>query len=67
MPWAAAHRKRRDFVDATIHSESFLGRPFFDVGQVRSLLARHLEGEPGIHPDVWRWVHLETWMRKFID
>jgi asparagine synthase (glutamine-hydrolysing) len=54
-------------ISEIIESESFATRGLFDVEKVKSLYQSHLKGEIQIAKEIWKWIHTELWMRKFID
>lgn len=50
-----------------INSESFELRKIFNVMKVKELFGKHLKGEKNIGDEIWKWIHLELWFRKYID
>lgn len=50
-----------------INSESFANRGYFNLSKVKTLYDKHVNREISIAKDIWKWVHLELWFRKFID
>lgn len=59
--------KFRNLIGEIINSESFGSRGIADVNKVRILFERHLNGKINISRDIWKWINLELWFRKFID
>lgn len=57
----------RDFISHLITSESFRGRKYFDLEKVSGLYRKHLDGTIDVSQDIWKWINLELWFRKFID
>lgn len=50
-----------------IESESFANRGLFQIETVKKLYQSHLKGEIQIAKEIWKWVHIELWFRKYID
>ncbi len=50
-----------------IKSPSFSSRGIFDVEKVQDLYIRHLDKKINISREIWKWVNLELWFRKYID
>lgn len=48
-------------------SESFARRAYFVPKEAMKLYQRHLAGEINISKDIWKWINLELWFRKYID
>jgi asparagine synthase (glutamine-hydrolysing) len=55
----------RILVNEIIQSDSFKSRPWWDAGQCKILFDQFIKGEKTIANEIWKWVHLELWMRKF--
>jgi asparagine synthase (glutamine-hydrolysing) len=54
-------------INDIINSDSFAGRRIFNVGKVKKMYVKHLSKEINISKEVWKWLHLELWFRKYID
>lgn len=50
-----------------INSESFISRKIFNVKKVQEIFAQHLSKEKDCAKEIWKWLHLELWFRKYID
>jgi asparagine synthase (glutamine-hydrolysing) len=62
--------RREDFqkmIGDIILSESFKSRGIFNVDEVKSLYKKHIRGDINIAKDIWKWINLELWYRKYID
>jgi asparagine synthase (glutamine-hydrolysing) len=62
--------RRSDFqqmINDIIGSEQFKERGIFNVDEVSKLYVKHLGGEINISKDIWKWINLELWYRKYID
>jgi asparagine synthase (glutamine-hydrolysing) len=57
----------QSLVNDIMSSESFKGRNIIDVEIAKKLYNRHLSKEINISKEIWKWIHLELWFRKFID
>ena len=56
-----------DYIYDLINSESFKNRGYFNSELANSQFKKHLEGKVDISKEIWKWVNLELWFRKFID
>lgn len=59
--------KFRVFILDLINSESFKSRGYFDSEIANAQYIKHLEGRVDISKEIWKWINLEVWFRKFID
>ena len=59
--------KFKDYILELINSESFKKRGYFDVEVANIQYKKHLEGTVDNSKEIWKWVNLELWFRKFID
>lgn len=57
----------KDYIIELINSERFKNRGYFDVEIANKQYQKHLEGKVDISKEIWKWVNLEIWFRKFID
>ncbi len=55
------------FIFELINSDSFKNRGYFDSEIANIQYKRHLEGKIDISKEIWKWINLELWFRKFID
>jgi asparagine synthase (glutamine-hydrolysing) len=55
------------FIYEIIYSEKFANRGIINVEKAKSLYSKHLNKDINISQDIWKWIHLELWFRKFID
>lgn len=61
------HKSFQVYIKELINSESFRSRDIFNNGKVDTLYSRFLNGKSDISGEIWKWIHLETWYRQFID
>ena len=54
-------------VKEILESESFAKRGYFKPEEAKKLYERHLRGEVNVAKDIWKWINLELWFRKYID
>lgn len=54
-------------VKEILESESFAKRGYFKPEEAKKLYERHLRGEVNVAKDIWKWINLEMWFRKYID
>lgn len=59
--------KLKKLIYEIIDSKTFASRAYFDVPRVKKLYQKHLDKELNISKEIWKWVHLELWLRQFID
>jgi asparagine synthase (glutamine-hydrolysing) len=57
----------RAFIQELIHSESFRSRPYFNAEKVQRLYSEHLQGKINIGQEIWKWINLELWCRRYVD
>ncbi|MFN4853887.1 MAG: asparagine synthase (glutamine-hydrolyzing) [Bacteroidota bacterium] len=50
-----------------ITSNSFKNRGIIDPEKAKIQYKKHLSKEISIAREIWKWIHLELWFRKFID
>jgi len=55
------------YINDLLTSESFLSRNIVDVDKARTLYQKHLNKQVQASKEIWKWIHLENWYRKFID
>ena len=59
--------KFQKYILELINSDSFKNRGYFDSAIANSQYQRHLEGKIDCSKEIWKWINLEIWFRKFID
>jgi asparagine synthase (glutamine-hydrolysing) len=57
----------RNFIIDLISSASFKERNIFNVKKVKELYEAHLSRKKSIGKEIWKWINLELWFRKFFD
>lgn len=55
------------YIFKLINSESFKNRGYFDSDIANEQYKNHLTGKINISKEIWKWINLEIWFRKFID
>jgi asparagine synthase (glutamine-hydrolysing) len=60
-------KKMGSFIMDILNSEGFKSRGYINQNQAISLFNKHLKGEINVSKEIWKWIHLELWFRKFID
>lgn len=50
-----------------LDSESFKNRNLINPEIAKKLYQKHIASEINISKEIWKWIHLELWFRKFID
>ena len=64
--WFKSEKFQR-FVFELINSDSFKNRGYFDSAIANNQYKKHLEGKIDCSKEIWKWINLEIWFRKFID
>ncbi len=59
--------KFKNYILDLINSDSFKNRGYFNSEIANQQFKKHLEGEIDISKEIWKWINLEVWFRKFID
>ena len=54
-------------VNDILFSKSFLNRNIIEPDVARRLYQKHLDREINIAQEIWKWINLEIWFRRFID
>lgn len=54
-------------VDDLLNSEQMKNRKIIDTNKAKKLYKQHLAGKKDISKEIWKWINLELWFRKFID
>lgn len=57
----------QEFVNGILNSSSFRSRGIIDPEVAIKQFEKHQRGEANISKEIWKWVHLELWFRKYID
>ena len=57
----------RQYIHQLIHSPSFTSRGYMDMKKVLNIYHKHMSREGNYSNEIWKWIHLENWCRKFID
>ena len=57
----------KNYIFELLNSESFSSRKYFDSKIAISQYDLHLEGKIDASKEIWKWINLELWFRKFID
>lgn len=60
-------KRFENYIFELINSEKFKNRGIFDSEVANVQYKKHLSGEVDISPEIWKWINIEVWFRKFID
>lgn len=60
-------KKFNNYILELINSESFKKRGYFDSRIANRQYQKHLKGKTDASKEIWKWINLEVWFRKFID
>tara|TARA_Y100001970_G_scaffold254528_1_gene330347 strand:- start:961 stop:2781 length:1821 start_codon:yes stop_codon:yes gene_type:complete len=50
-----------------IQSDKFIKRGYFDQSKCIKQYKNHISGKADNSKEIWKWINLEIWFRKFID
>lgn len=54
-------------ITEVLNSQSFKNRKLIDPLKAKELYQKHLDKQINIAKDIWKWIHLELWFRKYMD
>ena len=57
----------KKFIMSIIRSRSFNKRIYFDSPRVNTMVNAHFNRSKDFGSEIWKVVHLELWLRKYID
>jgi asparagine synthase (glutamine-hydrolysing) len=57
----------KKIIEGILDSESFKERKLIDSQKAKDLYKRFLAGKISVSNEIWKWIHLELWFRKYID
>ena len=60
-------KKFQALINDILNSDSFKNRNIVDVRKARILFKSFLDGKIDLSKEIWKWVNLELWFRKYID
>lgn len=55
------------FIFDLLSSDSFKNRGYFNSEVAKGQYIKHLDNEGDYSKEIWKWINLEIWFRKFID
>lgn len=57
----------KELITEIINSKSFSNRKIINATKANELFKNHLNRKLDISKEIWKWINLELWFRKFID
>jgi asparagine synthase (glutamine-hydrolysing) len=57
----------REKILELLQSPQFKERGYLDAGKCLAAYRRHLSGKISAAKEIWKWLNLELWLRKFFD
>ena len=57
----------KSFIFEMLNSDLFKQRRIIDPVKAKCLYEKHLKKQIDISRDIWKWINLELWFRKYID
>lgn len=55
------------FINELFNSSEFRQRKIIDIEKAIKLYEQHFQGKINISKEIWKWINLELWFRKFVD
>ncbi len=56
-----------ELVNDILNSESLRKRNIIDTEKAKQLYQKHLNQEINISKEIWKWINMELWFRRFVD
>jgi asparagine synthase (glutamine-hydrolysing) len=60
-------KKFEVLINDILNSDSFKNRNIVDIQKAKILFKAYLEGKIDLSKEIWKWINLELWFRKYID
>ena len=57
----------KDLINNLLEADTFKNRYIVNPTKAKTLYQGHLDNKLQISKDIWKWINLELWFRKFID
>jgi asparagine synthase (glutamine-hydrolysing) len=57
----------KSFTHSILDSRSFANRGYIDQAKALNAFDKHIKKEINIGQEIWKWINLELWFRKWID
>lgn len=57
----------KTFIIDLLNSSEFQKRKIIDNKKALQLYDQHLQGKINIAKEIWKWIHLELWMKNFLN
>jgi asparagine synthase (glutamine-hydrolysing) len=57
----------KGYIAELLNSTSFKNRGYFDIEDCKRKFQKHLDRKANLSNEIWKWINLEVWFRKFID
>ncbi len=59
--------KVADFCREIIYSDSFKNRPYWKWDKVEEMFLSHINNKKNHGREIWKWINLENWHKKYFD
>jgi asparagine synthase (glutamine-hydrolysing) len=59
--------KFKKYIFDLINSDSFKNRGYFESEIANKQFKKHLSGQGDYSKEIWKWINLEVWFKKYID
>lgn len=56
-----------EFCEQIIYSDSFKNRPYWRWDRVEKMFTRHILQRGNFGREIWKWIHLELWIRTYFE
>ena len=55
------------FCREILYSDSFRNRPYWRWETIEKMFSAHVQNKDNCGKEIWKWINLEMWLRKFIE
>jgi asparagine synthase (glutamine-hydrolysing) len=55
------------FCREIIYSDSFKNRPYWKWDKVEKMFTRHIRQKGNFGREIWKWINLESWQKKYFE
>jgi len=56
-----------DYTKKFMINNTFLTEKYVESNQIEQLIDNHVRGKINASSEIWRWINLEQWMRKYFN
>ena len=60
-------KKFQELINDTLHSQYFSSLGYFDADKCIRQYKKHLDGNINIAPEIWKWINVYMWEKKYLS